>query len=123
MFAWIFANLIFFAEIRQPDTFPNMLVGFWWSFVTMTTVGYGDVYPLSVTGRVVGAVCTMCGLLVIAMPIAVIAGTFDDLSKKKEDMEAYRSVKGIPFRKRNATYPQNNIQTTDSSISHIRSTQ
>lgn len=89
LFAWIFANLIYFAEVRESETFPNMLIGLWWSVITMTTVGYGDVYPVGDAGRIVGAICTMCGLLVLSMPIAVIAGTFDDLSKRKDEREAF----------------------------------
>ncbi|VDI23408.1 Hypothetical predicted protein [Mytilus galloprovincialis] len=76
----------------QPDTFPNMLDGLWWSVVTMTTVGYDDMYPKGPLGRVVEAACAMIGILVIAMPIAVIAGNFDDLHKTNNDRESYNSV-------------------------------
>jgi hypothetical protein len=44
----------------------------------MTTVGYGDIVPKSALGRVVGSICAMLGLLLLAMPIAVIAGKFND---------------------------------------------
>ncbi|XP_071177742.1 potassium voltage-gated channel protein Shaw-like [Mytilus edulis] len=77
---------------REPDTFPNMLDGLWWAVVTMTTVGYGDMYPKGPLGRVVGAACAMIGILVIAMPIAVIAGNFDDLHKTNYDRECYNRV-------------------------------
>lgn len=90
--AWVFSNIIYYAEIRQPDTFPNMLDGLWWSVVTMTTVGYGDMYPKGPLGRVVEAACAMIGILVIAMPIAVIAGNFDDLHKTNNDRESYNRV-------------------------------
>lgn len=90
--AWVFSNLIYYAEINEPDTFPNMLDGLWWAVVTMTTVGYGDMYPTGALGRIVGAMCAMCGLLVIAMPIAVIAGNFDDLYKKNNERESYNEI-------------------------------
>ncbi|XP_063419278.1 potassium voltage-gated channel protein Shaw-like [Mytilus trossulus] len=90
--AWVFSNIIYYAEIRQPDTFPNMLDGLWWSMVTMTTVGYGDMYPKGPLGRVVGATCAMIGILVIAMPIAVIAGNFDDLHKTNNERESYNRI-------------------------------
>jgi hypothetical protein len=42
---------MYYAEIRESETFPNMLVGMWWAVVTMTTVGYGDMYPMGTLGR------------------------------------------------------------------------
>ncbi|XP_063397593.1 potassium voltage-gated channel subfamily C member 3-like [Mytilus trossulus] len=90
--AWVFSNLIYYAELKEPDTFPNMLDGLWWAVVTMTTVGYGDMYPTGALGRIIGATCAMCGLLVIAMPIAVIAGNFDDLYKKNNERESYNEI-------------------------------
>ncbi|CAG2185764.1 KCNB1 [Mytilus edulis] len=85
-------TIVFFTLESIPDTFPNMLDGLWWSVVTMTTVGYGDMYPKGPLGRVV-ELCAMIGILVIAMPIvAVIAGNFDDLHKTNNDRESYNRV-------------------------------
>ncbi|XP_063419296.1 potassium voltage-gated channel subfamily C member 1-like [Mytilus trossulus] len=92
VFGWMFANLIYYTEILESESFPNMLVGFWWSVVTMTTVGYGDVYPIGPLGRVVGVLCSLCGLLVLAMPIAIIAGNFDSLCRHNEEREAYAEL-------------------------------
>lgn len=46
----IFSTLIYFAEMNQEDDFNNIPIGFWWSIVTMTTVGYGDKIPKSAWG-------------------------------------------------------------------------
>ncbi|CAG2201640.1 unnamed protein product [Mytilus edulis] len=89
---WQFIDEPASSTYARPDTFPNMLDGLWWSVVTMTTVGYGDMYPKGPLGRVVGAACAMIGILVIAMPIAVIAGNFDDLHKTNNDRESYNRV-------------------------------
>ncbi|VDI81802.1 Hypothetical predicted protein [Mytilus galloprovincialis] len=89
VFILLFSNLIYFAELREPSTFPNMLTGLWWSVVTMTTVGYGDVVPHSVLGCLVGSFCAMSGLLILAMPIAVIAGKFNDLYEKNAEREDF----------------------------------
>ncbi len=43
-----------------------------WSIVTMTTVGYGDMAPVTIAGRFIGAVCVLSGLLVIALPVSII---------------------------------------------------
>jgi voltage-gated potassium channel Kch len=63
--------------------FRYVIVAMWWAVVTMTTVGYGDMYPRSRLGHIVGSMCAMTGLLVLAMPIAVIAGKFNDMHMKQ----------------------------------------
>ena len=51
----VFASLIYYAEFTDPrDTFSTIPIGFWWSIVTMTTVGYGDKYPVTTAGYIVG---------------------------------------------------------------------
>lgn len=94
----LFSNIIYFAELRDPDTFPDMLIGLWWAVVTMTTVGYGDIVPKSALGRVVGSICAMLGLLLLAMPIAVIAGKFNDLYKKNEEREEFDKLQAVDKR-------------------------
>ncbi|XP_052075493.1 potassium voltage-gated channel subfamily C member 1-like [Mytilus californianus] len=74
----LFANLIYFAELRDPTTSSDMVIGLWWSVVTMTTVGYGDEVPKSALGRIFASLCAVSGLLLLAMPIAVIAGKLYD---------------------------------------------
>ncbi|CAH1781888.1 unnamed protein product [Owenia fusiformis] len=73
----IFSILIYFAEFSQPDTFPNMVTGLWWGIITMTTVGYGDVYPKSVAGCVIGSLCALSGLIATGLPIPIIANNFN----------------------------------------------
>lgn len=87
-----YSNIIYFAEMREPTTFPDMIIGLWWTVVTMTTLGYGDIVPKSVWGRLVGSVCAMSGLLLFAMPIAVIAGKFSHLYTTNADLEEYKKL-------------------------------
>jgi len=79
----IFAgNLIYMLE---PETFSNAFIGAWWSLVTMSTVGYGDLVPHSVGGMMLGAVLIMIGICVVAMMTAVIAvrvGRMVNMNKK-----------------------------------------
>ncbi|XP_060932061.1 potassium voltage-gated channel subfamily C member 2 isoform X5 [Limanda limanda] len=82
----IFATMIYYAErigARPNDPtaanhtkFKNIPIGFWWAVVTMTTLGYGDMYPETWSGMVVGALCALAGVLTIAMPVPVIVNNF-----------------------------------------------
>ncbi|XP_048102970.1 potassium voltage-gated channel subfamily C member 3a isoform X4 [Alosa alosa] len=82
----IFATMIYYAERIGADpadptasahtTFKNIPIGFWWAVVTMTTLGYGDMYPETWSGMLVGALCALAGVLTIAMPVPVIVNNF-----------------------------------------------
>ncbi|XP_051905615.1 potassium voltage-gated channel subfamily C member 1-like isoform X1 [Hippocampus zosterae] len=82
----IFATMIYYAERvgADPDDptagahtdFKNIPIGFWWAVVTMTTLGYGDMFPKTWSGMLVGALCALAGVLTIAMPVPVIVNNF-----------------------------------------------
>uniref|UniRef100_A0A3B5LTM7 BTB domain-containing protein n=1 Tax=Xiphophorus couchianus TaxID=32473 RepID=A0A3B5LTM7_9TELE len=82
----IFATMIYYAERIGADpkdptaaahtNFKNIPIGFWWAVVTMTTLGYGDMYPETWSGMLVGALCALAGVLTIAMPVPVIVNNF-----------------------------------------------
>ncbi|KAM6957466.1 voltage-gated potassium channel KCNC1-like isoform 2-T2 [Aplochiton taeniatus] len=82
----IFATMIYYAErigaapddptMAKHTNFKNIPIGFWWAVVTMTTLGYGDMYPETWSGMLVGALCALAGVLTIAMPVPVIVNNF-----------------------------------------------
>ena len=76
--ALIFGHLIFFAEIME-GTILSIYDGIWWALVTMTTLGYGDLYPVSLWGRLVGAWCTLTGIILVALPIPIVINNFATL--------------------------------------------
>lgn len=70
----IFANFIFFVE--SGDDIESVPVGWWWAISTMTTVGYGDVVPKTLYGRLIGGVCAVSGVVMMAVAIPVFVNTF-----------------------------------------------
>ncbi|XP_061195753.1 potassium voltage-gated channel subfamily B member 2-like [Saccostrea echinata] len=75
----IFSNFIYFFE--SDENIPTMFDAWWWSLVTMTTVGYGDMYPKSITGKVIGGMCAIYGVLMFAMTVPIFVNTFHSLYK------------------------------------------
>lgn len=78
--------IMFYAEHdTQPEAFPNVLGCLWWAVVTMTTIGYGDVYPITLIGKIVGSIMALLGIGLVAMPTGIIsAGFLEKVNEKKE---------------------------------------
>ncbi|PVD22780.1 hypothetical protein C0Q70_16036 [Pomacea canaliculata] len=76
----VFSTMIYYAERKDAtspgDNFSTIPMGFWWSIITMTTVGYGDVYPKTPIGYIVGTACAVSGVLLVALTIPVISNNF-----------------------------------------------
>lgn len=70
----VFSSLIFFADTR--DNFESIPHAFWWALITMTTVGYGDMYPTTTLGKLVGSLCAMSGLLMIGFSVPTLVNNF-----------------------------------------------
>ncbi|XP_021484028.1 potassium voltage-gated channel subfamily V member 1 isoform X1 [Meriones unguiculatus] len=73
----IFSTIEYFAEQSIPDTtFTSVPCAWWWATTSMTTVGYGDIRPDTTTGKIVAFMCILSGILVLALPIAIINDRF-----------------------------------------------
>lgn len=71
------AGLMYVVEHEvQPEAFGSIPAAMWWAVATLTTVGYGDVYPITAAGRVVGACMALIGIGMFAMPAGIIAQGF-----------------------------------------------
>ena len=66
----------------DQGSFDSIPDAFWYTLVTMTTVGYGDYFPLSVPGKFVGGACAITGVLVVAMVVPVVVNNFDFFYKR-----------------------------------------
>jgi len=79
----LFSTVIYYAEMGDEDTnFTSIPATFWYTIVTMTTLGYGDMTPLSIVGRLTGIVCSLSGIMVVALPAPVLEKNFN---RKKEE--------------------------------------
>ena len=74
----------------QPEAFRNAFSGLWWAVATLTTVGYGDIYPVTAAGRVFGAVIALLGIGMVAIPTSILSsGLLDHMAKRRETEKAF----------------------------------
>lgn len=72
----------------QPEVFESIPKSMWWAVVTLTTVGYGDVVPMTTAGKILGAIITILGVGLAALPAGILAtGLANELSQRKEALE------------------------------------
>lgn len=85
---------------RQPEAFGSIPRAVWWAIATLTTVGYGDVYPVTPLGRIAASAIALAGIGVVALPAGVFASAFSDViseqSRKKQEERAKRALMGEP---------------------------
>lgn len=74
----------------QPDAFENAFAALWWAVATLTTVGYGDIYPVTVLGKILSAVIALLGIGLVAVPTGIISSGFVESmeNRKKQEEEA-----------------------------------
>lgn len=77
-------GIFIFERHAQPDAFGSIPASMWWAFVTLTTVGYGDITPITVGGKIFGALVMVCGVGVAAMPAGIFASSFVQLVREQE---------------------------------------
>lgn len=81
----------------QPESFASVPHAIWWALATLTTVGYGDVVPVTVLGKVIGAFVMLFGLGMFALPIGIIASGFANEIHRREFVVTWGMVARVPL--------------------------
>ncbi|XP_077990904.1 potassium voltage-gated channel protein Shal-like isoform X2 [Glandiceps talaboti] len=90
----IFATIMFYTEKNEKDTkFFSIPAAFWYTIVTMTTLGYGDMTPKTIMGKIIGGVCSLSGVLVIALPVPVIVSNFSRIYQQNQRADKRKAQK------------------------------
>jgi len=83
-----------FEHAAQPEVFTSIPETIWWSIVTLATVGYGDMYPITAIGKFLTSVFILLGVAFIAIPSAILASSFvEEFEKKREEDKRARCYK------------------------------
>lgn len=83
----ITSTLMYYIENEaQPENFSSIPETMWWGIATLTTVGYGDIYPVTPLGQFIGGVIAVIGIGLFALPTGILASGFsEELSNRKEN--------------------------------------
>lgn len=84
----VFSGVAYTAEKEEDVGFDTIPACWWWGTVSMTTVGYGDVVPVTVAGKLAASGCILGGILVVALPITIIFNKFSHFYRRQKALEA-----------------------------------
>ena len=92
------ATAIYHAErLHQPEAFGSIPQSMWWALATLTTVGYGDVVPVTTLGRIIGGCVMVFGLAMFALPIGIIASGFSNEIHRRDFVVTWGMVARVPL--------------------------
>ncbi len=92
-FLTVASSIIYFLEHDvQPDSFPSIPATMWWGLLTLTTIGYGDVYPVTTLGKIAGSLIIILGVGMFALPTGILASGFVEDIQSRAKLRAERAI-------------------------------
>ena len=92
------SSLVYYFERgAQPEKYGSIPQAMWWGIVTLTTVGYGDVTPVTLWGRLAGGFTAVIGLCMFAIPVGIIASAFIEAVRRREFVDTWNLVAKVPL--------------------------
>ena len=85
LFAVIIGTLAYVIESGAGSGFDNIPASIYWAIVTMTTLGYGDIAPVTIAGKMLAAFCVLTGYCIIAVPTGIVVGGIMDASRRRDE--------------------------------------
>jgi voltage-gated potassium channel len=80
------SSLMYFIENKtQPEAFSSIPQAMWWGVITLTTVGYGDVYPITPAGKILGAIISLLGISMFALPTGILVSGFIEEIQRRQN--------------------------------------
>ncbi|MGL4242919.1 MAG: cyclic nucleotide-gated ion channel [Beijerinckiaceae bacterium] len=81
----------------QPEKFGSIPESMWWSIITLTTVGYGDSFPITPLGKIVAGLTALCGIVMVALPVGIIATSFAEVIRRRDFVITWEMVARAPL--------------------------
>ncbi len=93
----IAGSVMYYVEHEsQPEQFSSILKSMWWGIATLTTVGYGDVYPITPLGKLFGAFIAILGIGMVALPAGILASGFSNVIAERNEKKLKECAKKCP---------------------------
>lgn len=116
VFEILFSSTIMYIveNAAQPDKFSSIPAAMWWAAMTVTTVGYGDIYPITPLGQTITSMVTIGGVLLLALPSAILAAGFmEERQKEQRSHEHTVTETGISLLERVGTLKERGLITEE----------
>ena len=116
VFEILFSSTIMYLveNAAQPDKFSSIPAAMWWAVMTVTTVGYGDIYPITPLGQTVTGMVTIGGVLLLALPSAILAAGFmEERQKEQAGQNQYGTDAGISLLERVGSLKERGLITQE----------
>jgi voltage-gated potassium channel len=101
----LFAGLLLFSGVLmyiaegqvQPDKLGSVPQAMWWAVVTLSTVGYGDIVPVTATGKLIASITMFLGIMFFALPVSIIASGYQEEIKRRDFLVNFTMVARVPL--------------------------